>query len=596
MSKKKKNKPLDDYEGEQSFPARLQSLAFAWQKLAAESLKKRQALLRLAASGYFDEGYTRNHCVNLVDRGVQAVVPYLIEGNPKVQVESRAANYRPWAYTTQMALNYFIQKINLAKNVFIPAATNSLFGAAITRTDFYYDRMIGLNDETIRLGTPWVELIDDSNYIGDPSAKRRCDMVFEGDCYKLPTEYAKDFFAGKDGFGNQIADYIHSDGRLEQEFSPREILDNGYDKSRLSLREYTTFIDIYLRDERTIVTIMPKGKKAKILRTRDWDAPGDGPYDYLGYKFFPESTIPIPPAWAWHDMDVTVNILVNKMREMAENQKDIIAFSADASEDMKKIQDAPNLGTVQVSDVSAMKEISLNGIKDSSNWQWVNFMLAEHTKAGANPDILGGRGPQAQTLGQEQMVFENASRVVNNMYSRYQDFMTSIICKLAWAFWTDPSVYVPVIKEIPGTVALPEVFSSIERCGDFYDFVFDVVPYSTQRMSPEIRYSRLIQFLSSWILPTMELAAQQGAALDIPTVSKILGEYADITSMNQWYKTAVPEPGDVVAYQMQPQKNVGQGNDSLGSLPGSREANKNQQQERTTGSPEGMGGQTQEAL
>ncbi len=587
-----KKKPLEDFKGAKNFIARLQDLAVAWQKLAKPALKHRYDLLKLRASGYYDENYTKWHVLNLVDRGISTIVPFLIEGNPRISVDTRVINYRPYALTAELGLNHLIERMNLADTVLIPAAFNSMVGSAITRTDFYYDRIISLDGEIIKVGTPHVELIDDSNYIGDATAKRRNDFTFEGDIYTLPTEYAKDFFAGKDEFGNEIADYITSDSKLYQDFSPEELTGADLDKvRRLLSEERTTFIDLYLRDENSIITFMPKGKKAKLLRSREWEGPGEGPYDYLGYNFMPESPFPIPPAWFWHDMDVSVNILVDKMKELAENQKDVIAFSDEAAEDIKKVLNTPNAGSVRVADVNAMKTISINGIKDRSNWDWVQFMLLEQTKQGANPDILGGRGSQSPTLGQEQMIYNNATRVINNMYSRYQGFVTSIIKKLAWAFWTDPTLEVPVVKNIPGFGPLPEVFSSADRVGDFYDFVFDITPYSTQRSSPELQYQKVMQLMVQWVMPTLEYAAQQGATLDIPTLTKDLANKLDIVNFNQYYRTAVPDPGSTVPYQMMPSTDrkeprtrpgaTGMTNDSFGTTLGNQMANQNQEQSGT---------------
>lgn len=571
-------KATDNYQGAKNFAARLQDLVLAWQKLNEAPLKHRKTLIKLRSSGYYDPQYTKWHVLNLVDRGISTIVPFLVEGNPRVNVSTRVLNYRPYAVTAKLGINHLIEKMNLAQNVLIPAAHNSMIGQAITRTDFYYDRIISLNNEVIKIGTPYVELIDDSNYVGDPSAKRRCDFTFEGDIYQLPTEYAKDFF------GKDIADYIESD-KVIPEYNPRQITLPDYNKQRLALREQTTFIDLYLRDEGTIVTIMPKGKKAKILRTKEWEGPGDGPYDVLGYNFSPETPIPVPPAWLWHDMDISVNLLVDKMRELAENQKDILAYSDEAAEDVKRVINTPNAATCKVANVEAMKTISLNGIKDRSNWDWVNFMLMEQTKQGANPDVLAGRGSQAPTFGQEQLIYANATRVVNNMYNRYQDFVVSIVKKLAWAFWTDPLLHVPVVKDVPGFGPLPEVFSSADNVGDFYDFVFDIEPYSTQRTSPEMKYQKVMQFMAQWVLPTLQIASSQGASLDIPTVTKILADYAGINDFNQYYITAIPEPGAVVPYQMQPvkgqrqdKKNPSQSSDAFGSTLGNRASNFQQQQ------------------
>jgi len=176
-------------------------------------LGKRQKLLALWASGFFDENYGREHLINLIDRGVFTIVPYLIEGNPKILVETKVANMRPWAFTTQLALNFLINKMNIAERVFIPAAINSMFGAGITRTFTEYDRIIDLDGNKIKSGTPIIRVIDDADYIGDVVAKTRDDFILEGDIYKLPTEYARDLYS-------KFADDISPDCKLTQDYHP----------------------------------------------------------------------------------------------------------------------------------------------------------------------------------------------------------------------------------------------------------------------------------------------------------------------------------------------------------------------------------------
>jgi hypothetical protein len=577
MTKKKKS--LYDYGNSMSFVERLQNLVKSWQEIAKFPLEKRRNLLKLRASGYYDERYGRNHVLNLIDRGVSTIVPFLVEGNPRVLVESQILEYKPWAHTTTLALNYLIQKMGLAENVLIPAAINSMFGMAVTRTDYYYDRLISLEDEIIKIGTPRVEIIDDSNYIGDPSAKRRNDFAFEGDIYTLPTDYAREFFSGKKGVN---PDWIKPDNKVLQNFDPREITNPNFDAKMFSLRDYTTFIDIYLRDEGNIITIMPKGEMDKILNTKSWDGPGDGCYDVLGYNYSPNSAIPIPPAWDWHDMDVTANVVLDKLRELVENQKDIIGYSPEGVEDMKRAIEAPNIGTVRQDSPNSFQKISLGGNVDPSNWDYIHFILQEQTRQGANPDVLAGRGASAPTLGQEQMVYQNATRVIGNMYNRYHDFMTSILKKLAWAFWTDPTLEVPVVKDIQGYGPIPEIFAEPEKVADFYDFVFSIEPYSTQRTSPEMQYQKIMQLMTQWVLPTLDIAMSQGASLDIPQATKLLADYSGIKNFNTFYKTVVPQPAESVPYSMQPstqrrEGSTGQVSDAFGSTLGNRQVQSNRQ-------------------
>jgi len=483
--------------------------------------------------------------------------------------------------------------MKLADRVFIPAAINSMFGAAITRTFTEYDRIITLDNEAIKSGTPTIKVIHDTNYVGDPIAKNRDDFIFEGDIYKLPTEYAKDLFSGKDKNGNQIADYIKPDTKLLTDFSPErvsspdKISNPRHDPSRYALRDYTTFVDIYMYDTNSIITIMPEGKKAKILREIEEDGPKESPYDYLGYKFFPESSVPIPPAWFWHDSDVSINIVAKTAREQAESQRDLILASPANKKLLEKITNAKNMDVLCVADPENAQKVSFGGMNQES-LSWMNFVEIGFNKAGGTSELMSGRGTDAPTLGQEKMQFANASRIVNNMYTRWHGFMTSIIRKLAWRVWTDPTVYIPLVHEIPGVGNLPKVFSQADKVGDFYDFVFDLIPYSSQRTSPEDKYQKMVMFLSQWVLPTYQFAAQQGAELDVPTVTGILSDYLGIDNFNQWYRTSIPHELQGIGYQMQPagkqkeEENIfGQLNDSFGATEGSRVANLMQQQTRT---------------
>lgn len=584
-------KPNQLYEQNKkmSFPARLQKMCKLWQKKNEAVQKHQLKLLKLWVSGFFDLQYSREHLINLMDRGVFTIVPYLVEGNPRADVETLITNYKSWAYTTKLALNFLIERMNLADKVFIPVAINSMFGAGITRTFTEYDRIINLEDEVIKSGSPTIKVIHDSDYIGDPIAKTRDDFIFEGDVYRLPTDYARDLFAGKDKYGNEIADYIYPDCKLSNDLSPEKIVEPGFSYEKASLRDYTTFIDIYLYDENITVTILPEGNKAKILREVEEDGPKVSPYDYLGYKYIPGGSVPIPPAWFWHDQDVSMNVVAKAAREQAESQKDLILADPSNKQLAEQVTNAKNMDVLLVKDPKdGVQKVSFGGM-NTENLGWMNFVEVLFNKSGGTSEIMSGRGAEAPTLGQERMVFQNASRIINNMSTRYHEFMTSVLKKLAWKIWTDPLVYIPVIKEVPGVGSFPVKFEQAFKVGEFYDFVFKIVPYSTQRMSPETKYQRLMQFASQWILPTLQLAVQQGAEFDIPEATQRMAGYMGFDDFGQLYRTAIPKPTDSVQFQMQPmgnQKAPGQQNDSMGALLPSREANSLRQENQVLSVPE----------
>jgi hypothetical protein len=580
--------PLDEKNVKDSYPKRLQVLAKAWSKKWEGAYDHSQKCMRLWLSGYYDKGYSRWHMLNYMDRGVSTVTSYLVSGNPKVLVETLSPNLRQFAYSMRLILNFAIEQNKFADEVLIPGAVASMFGDCIARTFYEYDRAVSLDDETIKIGTPRVALIEPCDYIGDPSAKTRRDFAIEGDIYRLPTEYARDLF------GKKYADHIKADCKLITKYSAEELSSKGFDFNKLADRDYTTFMDIVNIREGTIDTIMPMGHKACILKSMSWDGPDRSPYDVLGYRFAPNIPISVPPAWNWYDLDVSANIVAKAAREQAESQKTILAGEPIAKDAMKSVLSGKNMDMLLAKHADKIQKFDFGGVT-ADNYGWLQWAGNEFAKSGggANPN-LAGAGPAADTLGQEQMVMANATRVANNFYTQFHNWMTSVLRKWAWALMEDPGTYFEILDvvEVPGVGSweYPVYFSSADKTAEFNDLVFNIVPYSTQRKSPEQKYAELFQFCTQWLLPTQPMREAQGASLDFETIDKFLADYQGIDSFPQWYRGTVPQDDLEVNFVMN-SKSPGQMDDSLGATLPSRTANNQQQQARA-----GYGGETGNSL
>lgn len=566
---------LDEKDVKHNRVVRYQTLAKSWEKKYEGPLYHSQRLQELWISGYYNKGYSRWHLINLMNRAVSAGVSYLAEGNPKVSIEPKAPKLRSFAYAMKLIVNFLIEKNDFAENVFIPGAIASYFGAAIARTFNEYDRCVSIDNEMIKVGSPTVAIIEPCDYIGDPSVKVRADFAFEGDVYRLPTEYAKDLFARKNKYGKQVADYIQSDCNLTTKYSAEELTaKSGYDYNKTALEEYSTFIDIYNRKEKTIETIMPMGHKAVVLKTID--SPFN-PYDYLGYRYPPNCPIPIPPAWEIYDLDVTANIVAKSEREKAEAQKTIIAAEPTGKKAAEAVLKGKNTAIVTVKGMDGVKQFNFGGVT-SEGLAWLQWADSEFQKSGSTTsDIFRGAGPTSQTLGQDQMVMSNAARMVNGYYIRFHSWMTSILRKWTNLVMDNPSSYVEVLDTVKvpglGDYEYPVYFSKADKIADFSQLILNVVPYSTQRKTPEMKYQSLLQLMATWILPTMQMRREQGADIDLQMVDTLLAEYGGFDSFPQWYKSVIPGDNIDVDYLMKTGKqsqNPGQQNDSLGATLPSR--------------------------
>lgn len=560
-----------------NFTQRIQDAARAWTKMNRHLLRKRNLMVRSWVSGYLDDKDVETaHTMNLVDRAIGILVPYLAMSNPKIKCEARIDPLKPWAYTTQLAINHLLREIKFAKTVLRPAIFNSMFGAGIIRSGVMKEYESEILGNHLEVGQPYAALVDDEDYIGDVSANTREDFEMEGNYYVMPTERAKEFF------GPKHADNITPSFKLHGEQTITDVTKQQVSGSEYhTLRYWTRFMDVYIPDEGTIITLLADDSYNKKLREVDYDGPEDGPYDFLGYKFAMKNPMPIPPAWGWIDMDTAMNALINKMRNQAERERSVLIYGAEGTDDAELIQQSRDGGSVRVDDVNNTAERKFGGV-NPANYDWVTYIEQQFSIQGGNLYQLGGRGQQANTLGQEQMLMTNASRIVDDMEQAVYDIAESVIRKLCWHVWTDPLIQIPVIKRIEGAGSVDVLFDSYAKEGDFYDFNFKIQPYSMQRFNPGLQSQKLQQFLTGWLIPILPLAYQQGNKINIDATTRKIAEYMQLDIEDIWESVVPPDGGQVGMGPYQPaqgqtgkklSKNTGQTDDRMGASDASRQGN-----------------------
>lgn len=531
-------KILDEKDVRTSFPNRLVKAIGICQRKMEPVLANRNKMLQGWLAGYLEAAPTQHqHMINLIDRGMKILVPYLVMANPKVLVKTRFTELRPWAYTMELALNFLLGQTHFDQLSLRPAVRNSMVGMGIVKTGLMHAEEIEIFGYNHAIGQSYTDAVDDSDYVFDPTARRREDMEFEGNLYYLPTSYAKEFFGGKK------ADLITADcGKVDGPGTPDEISrasTNGEEYT--SLREYTRFCDLWLPDENSIVTILPRPNgRAVIMRQVDWDGPDGSPYDVLGYQYFPNEVIAIPPVWGWMDMDMTMNVLIQKMRRRVENEKTVYGYQGNSSDDAGRIQGASDQEYVRMEDPKGVEIFQSQG-PDKSMYEWLAYMESQWSEQGSNLNTMGGRNVMASTLGQEQMLMSNASRTVDDMVNSVYAFTQSILKKRAWYLWTDPLVNIPMIRRIEGFGDINVKFSKSTRRGDFYNYSFDIEPYSMQRMNPEAQFQKLMMFISQWVLPVSQMAAAQGVQVDVNEATKMMARLMGLTEIDSFWKSAVPQ-------------------------------------------------------
>ncbi len=523
-----------------NFPQRLVMGTKTWRKEIAEpALANRMIMLRSLESGYFTKNarntsVDKSHPVNLIDRGLSILIPYLVMTDPKVLITSKKKELRPFSKTTEMAFNHLIEEIKFARNTLRPVVRDAMLGLGITKTGLMKSHEVEIFGHTHEVGQVYSDPVDLVDYIGDPSATSFEGFEFEGNFYRMSVEAAKEMYHKHADI--MIPSYtLHGD---DGKNDPQTIAKgNKYGGQYSTLREYVQLADYWIPDENVIVTIEPK--TATILRTIPAETPEGGPYDKLYFKDFPGSSLPIPPVWYWMDLDATLNVIVNKMRRQAEAQKTNLVYEGDAADDAERLANAPDLKSIKVSNADGVKAIEWKGI-DREHYSWINYLEGQFASGPNNLYVLGGQNTGAETLGQDQLQFANASKTVDDMTGSVYSFVQGISKKMVFYFWSDPLISVPMIKRIEGFGDIPVIFDRAARDGEFWDYEFSIEPYSLQRLSASVEFQRTLSLITQWILPSAQLAAQQGAQINVPKATQHLAKMAGLRGFNDWYDTAVP--------------------------------------------------------
>ena len=570
-----------------SFPVRIQKAVAIWEKYARPMCECRRMMYKHWANGWYS-GASTGHSpqpFNLIDMAVSIILPFLVGQNPKVLIESKRglanSGSRSFAKTLELALSHLFDEIRLEEYTLSPVVMDALFGMGIAKTGITRSHKVEIEGYLHDVGQPYCDRIDFDDYIGDVAARNRQEMKIEGHWYRLPYRYVKESGLYKN------TERLSTDLKLYDSESVEEVAKAGVSHSAFhELNPTIKLMDIWLPLDDLIVTLPAEGQGEKFLREVEWDGPEGGPFDTLIFKSFPGSVVPIPPVHLWLDLNKTINEIIIKMRDDVQSEKRIGIYDLAAAEDAERVKNTVSGEMCGVSGgAETVKELHLGGFNEI-NFPFLQFLLNWFSRVGPNLALTGGRERMAGTLGQEQLLFSNATRELDYMSYQVSRFTKNIVKKLSWFLWNDPLIQIPVIKRVAG-IDVPSYYSEETKEGDYLDYTFDIEPYSMTRMNPDQRFQKLMGYITGYILPTLQVAASQGTVLDVKKAGEALERYLQVDS-SEWYKSTIPQRQEMNPYQMQQSTKGGTEDNRLGiSQPGeatgSNMNNLQQQQQRAAG-------------
>jgi hypothetical protein len=314
-------------------------------------------------------------------------------------------------------------------------------------------------------------------------------------------------------------------GLIDEEGEPRtRAVSVGESGEPEEYRERVELLELWLPDDGAVLTVPWQGPFRPVKPIVEWDGPVSGPYRRLCYWTVPGQTMPLSPVSNLYDLHELANHMMNKAARQAERQKTIVVVGPGAENDGTRIVTAKDGQVLRVDNPELSQEIKFGGAEQVTLAMALTAKDMFSYQAG-NLETLGGLGPQAPTATQERMLAQSSSLRISAMQNKVIEFTTCCLRDLAWYIYTDPFREYQVQHQIPGTdLRAPVSFGPEDRGADFFNFNFEILPYSMQYKTPQERLGQIMQIVTQVLLP-------MGVPLNAPELLKLIGRYGDLPEL-----------------------------------------------------------------
>ena len=525
--------------------ARLRSaMEFSRRKLRPFRENRLEAIRQFVGSHYGEDGTKEKVPLMFLEMAVSIYTQQLVGGPPRGFVRTKHRDLKAAAADLKIALDHTVDEIHL-EDTLVRLTQDALFGPAIVK--------IGLTEGEVGESQGWwhdqwqpfVDHVDLDDWVHDMTAKTWERVAFCGNRYRVPSEVAK----RSELFDRKMRKALQPTSKRSTNEDGDERADSLTGGEEADLDEYQDYVelwDLWLPQEGIIVTISADQELPKPLRVVEWKGPEGGPYLMLGFSPVPSNIMPLPPVAVWKDLHDIANSVYRKLSKQAARQKSILPIRNGNPDDGDAIRDAGDGDIIPV-EGEVPKEVRFGG-PDQVNLAFLLSVNDMFNRQAGNLDTLGGLSPQADTLGQEQILGANASQRIVFMRRRLNTFVSQILNQLAFYLFDDPFVDMDLEKPIRGTSATVGFsWNPDTREGDLREYNITIEPYSMVYKSPQTQLNAIMQLLQTVVLPLAPMMQAQGIAINFEKILRTLAEYADITELSDFlsFDTPVMDRGPV---------------------------------------------------
>jgi len=497
--------------------------------------KRYEAMKQFVGSHYGDQvGMEQGKTpTNFLEMAVMIYVRALAASVPQAMITANGKSLRVVAQKLELGLNHLLRNRLRLETEFQAAVMEAIFSIGIMKVGINVSETVRMGNYLHDIGQPFAESVTLDDWVWDMQAKKHPHCNFMGHRFRCSLDELKE----SDLYDKKRIEQMSRDMNLrvnvEGDQRPQQMSSGGrLSVSESELEEMVELWEIWVPRKNLILTLDVIGE-GEPLRVVEWDGPKDGPYHFLSFQPVPDNIMPLPPVAIWRDLHDLGNRIFRKLARQGERQKTILAFQRGNDDDAQRIKDSGDGDVVPMDNPGSAQELNFGG----PNQMNLGIFLAIKdlfNMFGGNLEVLGGLSPQADTLGQEELIAASASKRVATMQSSTIEFARKTIVDLAWWLWTDPYIELPFVYRVPGTEQEFDLsFTARDRQGEFLEYNFSINPYSMAERSPAQQVQSFMGLWQNIILPAMPMMEQQGIQLNMEGVLRFMGNKLGIDGLDE---------------------------------------------------------------
>jgi hypothetical protein len=451
----------------------------------------------------------------------------LAANNPWVRVTTPVIQNWSFAKKYQVNLNKLISDMQL-EQTFRAVVLDSFFligAVAVMMRDTdtrYHGLLESEEDQWFDPGEPWLNRISFDNLILDMSAAELSKMRFCGHRYRADFEKVKE----ESAYDKAVVDKLTptSKNATDNADLARDIASGGAVDDD-ELKPMIWLQDVWIPENRSVATFAVDFEEPPLIE-REWTGSQGGPYKFLSLGLVPDNVIPASPAMNLKGLHDLQNRLHRRMEKDSDAHRRVNVYAPGSGDDAKRLQEAKRNEWVRMRNPSEVKQVELGGIS-SSDQAFSIFVQEQYDRFAGNLRAMGGLGAEAGTLGQEEIVQGNVSRMEESMRQAVVEFAEECCAELAQLMWNDEWLEIQSAEELGSTgVYVDASWRPEDRQGRFEDYKFRVEQYSMVYKSPQAKVNELFATLQQ-LAPLWPMFQASGAALDVRELVDILAELQD---------------------------------------------------------------------